>query len=160
MASTSCDPTTTTTPLYEAPPKRSMIKHWCFTINNYNARDLKQLKAGENHCEYMIYGKEIAPSGTPHLQGYLALLKPLRISQLSQILPRAALFVTRGTPEEASKYCKKGEQSHEEWRELKWEGPNYGKNADFIEYGILPYDRVAAGNHENPNSHPRPQTLR
>jgi hypothetical protein len=42
-------------------------------------------------------------------------------------------------PQDAVNYCKKGEQSHEEWTELKTSGPNYGKNLVIIsEHGQLP----------------------
>jgi len=38
-----------------------------------------------------------------------------------------------------------GEQSHEEWEELKEKGPNFGFNAVFEEFGTLPLDKTVAG---------------
>ena len=61
-----------------------------------------------------------APSGLYHLQGYLVLKKKLRLAQTAAIdgFERAHLEVARGTPQEASEYCK--------------------KDGDFDEFGSLP----------------------
>lgn len=40
-----------------------------------------------------------------------------------------------GTQAQAINYCKKGEQSHAEWVLHGEKGPNFGKNADFSEFG-------------------------
>lgn len=42
-----------------------------------------------------------------------------------------------GTAIQASDYCKKGDQSKDEFEKFKTKGPNFGKNADFREYGKL-----------------------
>ena len=42
-----------------------------------------------------------------------------------------------GSSLRASNYCKKGEQSKEEWKEHHEEGPNFGKNSIFEEKGEL-----------------------
>jgi len=42
---------------------------WCFTWNNYTSADEEYLN-GLN-AQYIIYGKEVGETGTPHLQGYV-----------------------------------------------------------------------------------------
>jgi len=41
----------------------------------------------------------------------------------------------KGTQLEAINYCKKGEQTKEEWHDLKEKGPNWGLNAEFYDWG-------------------------
>lgn len=43
--------------------------------------------------------------------------------------------VRRGTQLDAINYCKKGKQTHAEWQLDNINGKNFGKNADFTEYG-------------------------
>ncbi len=110
-------------------------KHWVFTLNNYDDEDDHM---DTNLWEYLVVGKEIGDNGTPHLQGYGCLKDRKRLAGMKKISARAHWEVKRGTPLEASNYCKKGEQTHAEWKELKEKGPNFGKNADFIEHGTIP----------------------
>jgi len=103
------------------PPRESASKHWCFTLNNYTAGE-EQLLADileSDHVEYGIYGHETGEAGTPHLQGYVVFSQRKRLAQVKALLgQRYHLERTRGTPKEASDYCK--------------------KEGDFNEYGTLP----------------------
>lgn len=58
---------------------------------------------------YLVYGYEEAPTtGTKHLQGYIVFPKKKRFSEAKALLPEGThLEVKRGTPKEASEYCKK-----------------------------------------------------
>lgn len=85
----------------------SKSRGWCFTLNNYSDADIDFLESVE--CQYLIYGKEVAPTtGTPHLQGYChwASTKTLRQAKLC-LGPRYHLEPRMGTIEEAVQYCKK-----------------------------------------------------
>jgi len=65
---------------------------------------------------YLIYGCEVGDSGTPHLQGYLELPKPMSIVGLKQALPylhSAHLEPRFGTQEQAINYCKKDGKYHD-----------------------------------------------
>lgn len=116
--------------------KEMESKYWCFTLNNYTNEERTKIELNEDY-DYLVYGYEVGESGTPHLQGYIELKKKKRLTALKKISNRANWGKRLGTSEEASKYCKKGEQSHEEWKELKWNGPNWGKNAVIKEIGVI-----------------------
>ncbi len=66
---------------------------------------------------YIVIGREKGKDGTPHLQGYCVMIKPRRLTAMKKIMPRAHLEVARGTPLEASDYCKK-DGLFEEYGEL------------------------------------------
>lgn len=81
-------------------------KHWCFTINNYTDQDLAALDSFE--CDYIIYGKEVGEKGTPHLQGYVALLNRKTLNWMKTNFHKTAhLEIKRGKVSEALNYCKK-----------------------------------------------------
>ena len=99
-----------------------MAKHWCFTINNYTEEDLSHLETVP--CDYIIYGKEVGESGTPHLQGYIALLNRKTLGWLKKTIhPTAHFEIKRGKVSEALNYCK--------------------KDGDFIERGEAPPEQTA-----------------
>lgn len=87
-------------------------KYWCFTINNYTAEDEARLRAlteGEvPRATYIVFGREVGESGTPHLQGYVELPLRLRLTQLKRLLgDRAHVERRRGTAQQARDYCTK-----------------------------------------------------
>ena len=48
---------------------------WCFTLNNYSSEQVKALRVmfgDASKVRYAIFSREIALSGTPHLQGYVS----------------------------------------------------------------------------------------
>lgn len=58
-------------------------RHWCFTFNNYNSKDIEQLEQiFNNNCEKYIFENEIGEKGTPHLQGYIITIKKCRPTEL------------------------------------------------------------------------------
>lgn len=94
---------------------------WCFTLNNFTNDELSIINAfaeGDS-CKYLIYGKETGSNGTPHLQGYVHFTLPQRLSYLrNQISHRGHYEIARGSPLQASDYCK--------------------KDGDYTEHGTLP----------------------
>lgn len=86
------------------------VKHWCFTINNYNEDDVTALSSlHPSEASYIIFGRERGENGTPHLQGYIEFVKRERLTSIKKIpsLSRAHLEPRRGTPEAAAEYCRK-----------------------------------------------------
>lgn len=131
-------------PLNQVPVERKLpasftrYRSVCFTVNNYTDAD-EILLQEHKQIKYLVYGIEEAKSGTPHLQGYIVFGKQLRFNAVRRMLPRGAhIERTRGTSLQASDYCKKGDQTHEEWTQSGTKGPNYGLNADVFEYGEMP----------------------
>lgn len=83
----------------------SKARDYCFTVNNYTDDHIKLLD--EIECKYIVYGKEVGESGTPHLQGYIRFPTPRTISSVIKKMPGAHIEIKRGTCEQAIEYCKK-----------------------------------------------------
>lgn len=101
-------------------------RSWCFTLNNYSTGEYDSLSllAQSNEVEYFIIGKETGENGTPHLQGYVIFTSSRRFrSAKSLISSRAHVERARGSPSQASEYCK--------------------KDGDFVEFGTPPAVRNA-----------------
>ncbi len=113
---------------------------WCFTINNWNADDEAILATLGNKPStvWLIYGKEIGESGTPHLQGYVYFRHQVRLSSLKKAHKTAHWEPAHGSHAAQALYCKKGNQPKSEWLSDREEGPNYGLNADVTEFGEMP----------------------
>lgn len=97
-------------------PRSPKSRRWVFTLNNYVPEDLSQISSWE--ATYLVYGKEVGDSGTPHLQGFVIFGKPRTLFSLKNLHGRCHWEVARGTSEQAAKYCK--------------------KDGDFIELGVFP----------------------
>ena len=80
---------------------------WCFTINNYTEEDENIVYAMSWDCAYIVCGREVGESGTPHLQGYIYYKTLVSLKQMKEVHPTAHWEPQRGTPQEASDYCKK-----------------------------------------------------
>lgn len=104
-----------------------MTRFWCFTVNNPTEADGQHIEEAHDkgQLEYLVIGREVGAEGTPHLQGYLILKKQGRMSAVRKMLPRAHLEQAKGTPEQASDYCK--------------------KDCDYREWGVLPVPRHVKG---------------
>ena len=63
-------------------------RNWSFTLNNYDDQDEQRLQrfAEGSWVQYMVYGHEIARSGTLHLQGFFQSHGRLRFSQAKRLL--------------------------------------------------------------------------
>lgn len=80
----------------------SRAKYWCFTHNNYESEPTT-LPRG---AVYLVFGREVASTGTRHLQGFVAFDKRKRLSEVIRLLPGCHLSVARKVPD-AIEYCKK-----------------------------------------------------
>lgn len=81
-------------------------KNWCFTLNNYTDEDVERLSNPITGVQYLIFGKEVGASGTPHLQGTVIFQSRKRLSQLVELLGQCHFSVTRFVPQ-SIEYCKK-----------------------------------------------------
>nr|WDW25898.1 MAG: replication-associated protein [Cressdnaviricota sp.] len=80
-------------------------RNWVFTINNWSEDDIESIEKW--NVKYVIYGKEVGESGTPHLQGYVELDKVGRFSAVKKLHGTAHWEQRLGTQEEAIAYCMK-----------------------------------------------------
>lgn len=94
---------------------------WCFTINNYSEDDEQSCTdfLSSGNVVYGVVGREIGESGTPHLQGFVILHNPQRLSFLRRkISDRGHYERCNGTSEQNRDYCR--------------------KDGDFEEFGTFP----------------------
>ena len=105
-----------------------MSRRWILVLNNYTEEETVTLLT--TPCVYLIVGKEVGASGTPHLQGYIVFQANKRLSGLKKVLSRAHWEVAKGTTEENYAYCT--------------------KDGHFSEVGVKPASRqqVATAQHE------------
>lgn len=85
------------------------LRNFCWTLNNYTEENISDIKTfADELCSYMVVGKEVGDSGTPHLQGYAELKKQTMWTKLKSLLPRGTHIEKRkGTAKQAADYCKK-----------------------------------------------------
>ncbi len=94
------------------------LRSFVFTINNWTDQQYQSLFLF--NYKYVVIGKEVGESGTPHLQGYIELKNQLSFISIKKKLPTAHIEQRQGSPKQASDYCKKdgdffedGELSHQ-----------------------------------------------
>lgn len=104
-----------------------------FTLNNYNDVDVQRIRELGQSVRYGVFQREIAPgTGTKHLQGFLYCDSAKTFTRWKSLIgDRAHIEKARGTPQQASDYCKKEDSREpdtepEEFGEL----PSQGKRAD------------------------------
>lgn len=104
-------------------------KRWCFTLNNYSDEEFSRIL--EIPSKYLVVGKEVGESGTPHLQGFIIFETNQRFNHVKNLIgTRAHLEVARGTSQQASQYCQK-DGNFEERGSLP---DNSGKRSDWERY--------------------------
>lgn len=96
-------------------------KRWCFTLNNYTEEDVQTLRTlgGDAGTHYLVFGREVADSGTAHLQCFAIFDRRHTLAWCrTNISSRAHFEIARGSAAQASQYCK--------------------KDGDFEEFGNIP----------------------
>lgn len=85
------------------------IRHtfYCFTLFNYEEIEIDLNRQLILLCRKFLYGRELCPTtGKKHLQGFMALKKPMRITEL-KLVGKPHLIPTIGSEEQNIKYCSK-----------------------------------------------------
>lgn len=86
----------------------NQYRNFVFTLNNYTELELLALtNLFPGTFSYIILGKEVGESGTPHIQGYAELKFRKTFKSLKALIPRAHIEPRRGSQQEAIDYCKK-----------------------------------------------------
>ncbi|KAG7356497.1 putative viral replication protein [Nitzschia inconspicua] len=92
-------------------------KDWCFTLNNYDDNQIAKMETiltDGSVIRYAIYGREVGRSGTPHLQGYLCLIKKQRFNQVRKLFGIDEVHLegrSKGTHEQSETIARKTETS-------------------------------------------------
>lgn len=107
-------------------------KHWCFTFNNYTQDDLDRLSVPIEGIDYLIFGKEVGASGTPHLQGTVCFQSRKRLQQVITTIGRVHCSVTRFLSQSID-YCKK-DGDFIEWGDTPNTGAKDEKRSDLEEF--------------------------
>lgn len=95
-----------------------MKRGYCFTINNYTDFDCACVVVMFDDSVYGIAGFEVGENGTPHIQGYVYFENKKSFDAIKDYIPTAHVEDQKGTPSQASVYCK--------------------KDGDYYEVGVLP----------------------
>lgn len=80
-------------------------RNWCFTVNNYD--DSTEELLGQIRCRYIVYGREVGQSGTPHLQGQIVYTNDHSFNQVRNDLPLGAHIEMTQSLGDSIEYCKK-----------------------------------------------------
>lgn len=111
-------------------------RSWCGTLNNYTQEEFEWMMTlsdltsdvQQHGIRYLVCGMEEGEEGTPHLQIYLELTRPMRMRAVQRILSpwrptQLHLETRRGTREQAREYVasedKEGSAGWVEWGEWR-----------------------------------------
>jgi len=116
--------------------KSEKSRRWIIVVNNYTPQDEEIIQA--IHCRYIVYGKEVGESGTPHLQGFIIFNSTKTLVACKKLHATAHFQIAVKSSEINRNYAKKGEQTKAEWNEHHDDGPNFGLNYNGYENGDFP----------------------
>lgn len=91
----------------KTPKKDKEVKKYCFTFNNYDNSKIDEYKKSLFPLGKVIFSKEVGESGTPHLQGYINLIKKKSISGLVKCagIHGMHFIPCKGSEEQNVEYC-------------------------------------------------------
>jgi Putative viral replication protein len=104
-------------------------RNWCFTLNNYTDDDIQRLNnlvTNSNKIQYLLYGKEVGDSGTPHLQGFVTCNQKMRLVPVKNILGSNPHLESARNVNASINYCKK----EGEWVEFGTRSNGQGARSD------------------------------
>lgn len=95
--------------------QQNPARRWVFTLNNpeFDASTLVEQHEWGPDLRYAIWQVEKGAQGTRHIQGYIELRKPQRLSYCRGVLPTAHWEVAKGNKKQCRDYCSK-EDTREE----------------------------------------------
>lgn len=95
-------------PPSSAPTKNTRSRGWCFTVCNYDDKDVELVNSLVDEAQAVIAAYEVAPdTGTPHIQGYVYYANQRSFMSMKKRLPRAHYEAALGTGEQNVVYCSK-----------------------------------------------------
>lgn len=88
---------------------------YAFTLNNYTTENYNKIIDILQDARYGIVGKEVAETGTPHLQGYIYFANQRSFDGVKRLLPHGThIEKAKGNAEQNKNYCSK-ERDFEEF---------------------------------------------
>lgn len=84
---------------------------YAFTWNNYTESDIASLQ--EIKCQYITFAREVADSGTPHLQGYIYFENPRHVGGVARLYNGWHIEPVKGAPSENIIYIGKEAERYE-----------------------------------------------
>lgn len=132
----------------EAKSSNERYRSWAITQNNYPDTEL----ADNMECKYLVYGKELSKTNTPHLQITCVYKNGKSVSAVRKLWPKCNVEVAANV-ERSILYCMKGEMDSDLFKSIKdnkllTEHEEYGKNADVTERGDKPKSQQEKGDCE------------
>jgi Putative viral replication protein len=88
-------------------PRQPQFVNWAFTLNNYTDEDVERLNLLGDRIKYLIAGKEVGETGTPHLQGFVQAASRVTMLQIKNILGSNPHVEPARQCDNAIEYCKK-----------------------------------------------------
>lgn len=118
----------------------SKSRGWVFTVNHYTDDDRAKVLALEPPSSMAVCAElEVGDSGTPHIQGAVYFKNPRTLTGVRRLIPRAHWEPMRGSWQQASEYCRKGDASDR--LVDAGEGPRQGQRSDLVAFK----DAIKAG---------------
>lgn len=124
------------------------MRYVCMTLNNYSPTEYDSIINQSDKVQYMVVGKEVGESGTPHLQMYVE-FKANNGKTLTAIKKffgsdRFHIEERIGTAKQASDYCKK-EEDYVEHGEMSQQGArtDWKMALEMIKEGVSVVDVIA-----------------
>jgi len=101
--------------------RNSRASCWCFTLNNWTGPDVVRLSGlvEAGHAVYVVFGREVGESGTPHLQGFVKFASRQRFTQAKEFIGGNSHVEVARALQRAVEYCK--------------------KDGDFEEFGVMEF---------------------
>lgn len=106
---------------------------FCFTWHNYTDENESSLRAwAEKRCSFLCYHYEVADSGSPHLQGMLWTLEPMKLFDIQRVgkskkmfgfwpivqrgnITQNRVYIVEGVKDGTPKKHVEGKTTHFEW---------------------------------------------
>lgn len=104
-------------------------RNWTFTLNNYTEESEQKLK--DLVCKYLVYGREVGESGTPHLQGFVCYKDCKTFTSVKKKLPAGChIEAALGNSQQNFDYCTKDKDFFEKGERPKTQKEKGQMNAD------------------------------